>query len=93
VPTAAESVKRDVPTAEVRYFGGHFALDEHADAIAESIIETFSREQKPYGARSIRFAKETAMKVVKAAAVQPSPVLCSREGTVDKVVRGCITIY
>jgi pimeloyl-ACP methyl ester carboxylesterase len=42
--TAAESVKRDVPTAEVRYFdGSHFALDEHADAIAEAIIETFSR--------------------------------------------------
>jgi hypothetical protein len=37
-------VKRDVPTAEVRYFdGGHFALDEHVDAIAEAIIETFSR--------------------------------------------------
>ncbi len=27
------------------------------------------------------------MKVVKAAAVQLSPVLCSREGTVDKVVQ------
>jgi pimeloyl-ACP methyl ester carboxylesterase len=44
LPTAAESVKRDVPTAEVRYFdGGHFVLDEHTDAIAEAIIETFSR--------------------------------------------------
>jgi pimeloyl-ACP methyl ester carboxylesterase len=44
VPAAAESVKRDVPTAEVRYFdGGHFALDENADAIADAIIETFSR--------------------------------------------------
>src|SRR5215211_7050054 len=31
--------------------------------------------------------KETAMKVVKAAGVQLSPVLYSREGTVDKVVR------
>jgi pimeloyl-ACP methyl ester carboxylesterase len=44
VPMAAESVKRVVPTAEVRYFdGGHFALDEHADAIADAIIERFSR--------------------------------------------------
>jgi nitrilase len=32
-------------------------------------------------------AKEIAMKVVKAAAVQLSPVLYSREGTVEKVVR------
>jgi len=37
-------IKQDVPTAEVRYFdGGHFALDESADAIAEAIIEMFSR--------------------------------------------------
>jgi pimeloyl-ACP methyl ester carboxylesterase len=44
VPAAAESVKLDVPTAEVRYFdGGHFALDENADAFAKAIIETFSR--------------------------------------------------
>jgi pimeloyl-ACP methyl ester carboxylesterase len=44
VPAAAELVKQDVPTADVRYFdGGHFVLDEHADAIAEAIIETFSR--------------------------------------------------
>jgi pimeloyl-ACP methyl ester carboxylesterase len=42
VPAAAESVKQDVPTAELRYFdGGHFVLDEYADAIAEAIIETF----------------------------------------------------
>ncbi len=40
MPAAAESVKQNVPTAEVRYFdGGHFVLDENADAI----IETFSR--------------------------------------------------
>jgi pimeloyl-ACP methyl ester carboxylesterase len=44
VPAAAESVKQNVPTAELRYFdGGHFALDENADAIASAIIETFSR--------------------------------------------------
>ena len=40
----AESVKRAVPTDELLYFdAGHFALDENADAIAEAIIETFSR--------------------------------------------------
>jgi len=44
LPAAAEFVRRIVPTAEVRYFnGGHFVLDEYADAIAEAIIETFSR--------------------------------------------------
>jgi pimeloyl-ACP methyl ester carboxylesterase len=44
LPAAAEFVKRIVPTAEVRYFdGGHFVLDEYADAIAEATIETFSR--------------------------------------------------
>ena len=44
VPAAAELVKQVVPTAELRYFdGGHFALDEYADAFAEAIIETFSR--------------------------------------------------
>ena len=43
-PTNAESVKQAVPMAEVRYFdGGHFMLDEYSDAVAEAIIETFSR--------------------------------------------------
>jgi hypothetical protein len=43
-PANAELVKRAVPTAEVRYLdGGHFVLDEYADAIAKAIIETFSR--------------------------------------------------
>jgi pimeloyl-ACP methyl ester carboxylesterase len=43
-PAAAELVKQNVPAAEVRYFdGGHFVLDENADAIAEAIIETFSQ--------------------------------------------------
>jgi pimeloyl-ACP methyl ester carboxylesterase len=42
VPEAAESVKRLVPTADLRYFdGGHFVLDEYAGAIAEEIIQTF----------------------------------------------------
>ncbi len=46
MPAAAESVKEDVPTAELRYFdGGHFVLDENADAIADAIIETFSRTE------------------------------------------------
>jgi pimeloyl-ACP methyl ester carboxylesterase len=44
LPAAAEVVKRMVPTADLRYFdGGHFVLDEYADAIATAIIETFSR--------------------------------------------------
>jgi pimeloyl-ACP methyl ester carboxylesterase len=44
LPAAAEFVKNIVPAAELRYFdGGHFALDEYADAIAEAIIQTFSR--------------------------------------------------
>jgi hypothetical protein len=45
-----------------------------------------SREQEPYGARSIRFAKGSAMKVLTATAVQLSPVLYSRRGTVENVV-------
>jgi pimeloyl-ACP methyl ester carboxylesterase len=44
LPAAAEFVKQVVPGAELRYFdGGHFVLDEYGDAIAEAIIETFSR--------------------------------------------------
>jgi len=43
-PAAAEFVKKVLPTADLRYFdGGHFVLDEYADAIAEAIIETFAR--------------------------------------------------
>jgi pimeloyl-ACP methyl ester carboxylesterase len=43
-PAAAEYVKQVVPAADLRYFdGGHFVLDEYADAIAEAIIDTFSR--------------------------------------------------
>jgi pimeloyl-ACP methyl ester carboxylesterase len=43
-PANAELVKQHVPTAAVHYFdGGHFALDEYSDAIADAIIETFSR--------------------------------------------------
>ena len=43
-PAAPEIVKQLVPAAELRYFdGGHFVLDEYAEAIAEAIIETFSQ--------------------------------------------------
>jgi pimeloyl-ACP methyl ester carboxylesterase len=46
MPEAAEFVKQLVPSAELPYFdGGHFALDEYADAIAEAIIKTFSRSR------------------------------------------------
>lgn len=41
-PSAPEIVKRNVPSAEVRYFdGGHFVLDEYAGTVAAAIIETF----------------------------------------------------
>jgi pimeloyl-ACP methyl ester carboxylesterase len=44
LPPGAEVVKQVVPEADLRYFdGGHFVLDEYAGAIAEAIIETFSR--------------------------------------------------
>ena len=44
LPAAAEFVKQVVPAADLRYFdGGHFVLDEYAEAIAEAMIETFSR--------------------------------------------------
>jgi pimeloyl-ACP methyl ester carboxylesterase len=44
LPAAAEFVKQVVPAADLRYFdASHFALDENADAIAQAIIETFSR--------------------------------------------------
>ena len=43
LPPAAEFVKAVLPAADLRYFdGGHFVLDEHVDAIAEAIIDTFS---------------------------------------------------
>jgi pimeloyl-ACP methyl ester carboxylesterase len=42
---APEIIKQALPAAELRYFdGGHFVLDEYADAIAEAIIGTFSHE-------------------------------------------------
>ena len=47
LPPAAEFVKSVVPSADLRYFdGGHFVLDEHVDAIAEAIIETFAESTR-----------------------------------------------
>ena len=44
LPAAAEFVKEMVPAADLRFFdSGHFVLDENADAVAEAIIETFSK--------------------------------------------------
>ena len=38
------SVKQVLPAAIVHYFdGGHFPLDEYADAMAKAIIEMFDR--------------------------------------------------
>jgi pimeloyl-ACP methyl ester carboxylesterase len=43
-PVAPEALKQVLPAAAMHYFdGGHFPLDEYADAMAEAIIETFSR--------------------------------------------------
>jgi pimeloyl-ACP methyl ester carboxylesterase len=40
LPAGAEAFKRDIPNAQVRFFDtGHFALETHAQAIAESIRE------------------------------------------------------
>jgi hypothetical protein len=40
----ADVGKQVAPAVELRYFdGGHFVVDEFADAIAQAIIETFSR--------------------------------------------------
>jgi pimeloyl-ACP methyl ester carboxylesterase len=39
IPAGAEAFKRDIPDADVRFFPtGHFALETHADEIADAII-------------------------------------------------------
>jgi pimeloyl-ACP methyl ester carboxylesterase len=44
LPAGAEAFKRDIPEAIVRFFDtGHFALETHADAIAETIREFLTR--------------------------------------------------
>lgn len=53
LPAAAEVVKRLVPTAELLFFdGGHFVLDEYAEAVAAAILKTFSQpaQDAAYGA-------------------------------------------
>jgi pimeloyl-ACP methyl ester carboxylesterase len=45
LPPGAEAFRRDIPDAEVRFFDtGHFALETHAQAIAEAIGEFLSRK-------------------------------------------------
>jgi pimeloyl-ACP methyl ester carboxylesterase len=62
LPAAAEFVKQVVPAADLRYFdGGHFALDENADAIAEAIIETFSRYDRREMRPAAPFARAGAL--------------------------------
>lgn len=44
LPPGAEAFKRDVPDAEVRFFDtGHFALETHADEIAEAVTGFLAR--------------------------------------------------
>lgn len=44
LPAGAEAFRRDVPTADVRFFEtGHFALETHAHEIAEAIREFLGR--------------------------------------------------
>lgn len=44
LPPGAEAFKRDIPTADVRFFDtGHFALETHAADIASAIEEVFAR--------------------------------------------------
>jgi pimeloyl-ACP methyl ester carboxylesterase len=44
LPPGAEAFKRDIPDAEIRFFDtGHFALETHAEEIAEAIGEFLSR--------------------------------------------------
>ncbi len=44
LPPGAEAFKRDIPTADVRFFDtGHFALETHAAEIARAIEEVFAR--------------------------------------------------
>jgi pimeloyl-ACP methyl ester carboxylesterase len=44
LPPGAEAFKRDIPSAEIRFFDtGHFALETHAGEIAGAIGEFLSR--------------------------------------------------
>jgi len=45
LPPGAEAFKRDIPSAEVRFFdAGHFALETHAQDIASAIHDFLSRK-------------------------------------------------
>jgi len=47
LPAGAEAFKRDVPAAEVNFFDtGHFALETHAQEIADTIRDFFARNVK-----------------------------------------------
>jgi pimeloyl-ACP methyl ester carboxylesterase len=47
LPTGAEAFKRDIPSAEVRFFDtGHFALETHCDEIATVIRDFLSRSKQ-----------------------------------------------
>jgi pimeloyl-ACP methyl ester carboxylesterase len=46
LPQGAEAFKRDIPSAEVRFFDtGHFALETHCDEIAAAIRDFLSRSK------------------------------------------------
>jgi pimeloyl-ACP methyl ester carboxylesterase len=45
LPPGAEAFKRDIPSAEVRFFDtGHFALETHAQEIASAIHDFLGRK-------------------------------------------------
>jgi hypothetical protein len=52
-----------VLAADLRCFdGGHFVLDENDDAIAEAIIETFSREDREKKIASFGFSSPSGLR-------------------------------
>ncbi len=45
LPAGAEAFKRDIPTAEVRFYDtGHFALETHSREIADAIVQFLDRK-------------------------------------------------
>jgi pimeloyl-ACP methyl ester carboxylesterase len=46
IPPGAEAFKRDIPSADIRFFDtGHFALETHVDEIANAMRDFLSRKQ------------------------------------------------
>lgn len=46
LPAGAEAFRRDLPTADIRFFEtGHFALETHAEEIGRTIVEFLDRNQ------------------------------------------------